>query len=54
MLSMLPVVKALAASSREVETTSKEGWKNKTIKDSVDDYRIYIVWGDPAIPDPGS
>jgi len=51
---MLPVVKGLAARSREVETASKEGWKYKTINDSVDHYRIYIVRGDPAIPDPGS
>lgn len=36
MLSLLPVVEALAARSREVEPASKEGWKNKTIKDSVD------------------
>lgn len=38
MLSLLPVVEALAAGSREVEPTSKKGWKNKTIEDSVDHY----------------
>ena len=52
--NLLPVVEGLATRSREVETASKEGWKYKTIKDSVDHYRIYVVRGDPAIPDPGS
>jgi hypothetical protein len=36
--SMLPVVEALAARSGEIETTSKERWKYKTIEDSVDHY----------------
>jgi len=35
---MLPVVEALAARSRKVETASKEGWKYKAIEDSVDHY----------------
>ena len=34
----LPVVKGVAARFGEVETASKERWKHKAIKDSVDHY----------------